>query len=83
MACATTTPRVNASIAAADVYTPSLMVRRTRAAFSAMRRRDEALGMAQLQMGREAGKREREDDGDGPPQRLNPKGTGAFGHLEP
>ena len=62
MAFAMTTPCVNAST---EVYTPPLLVRRAHAAFSAMRRRDEALGMAQLRIDGEAGKRERGVDNEG------------------
>mgnify|MGYP001213878770 CR=1 FL=1 len=43
-----------------EVYTPPLLVRRANAAFSAIRRRDEALGMTQL-LRMEAGKRGLDD----------------------
>lgn len=57
MVFAITTPCVNGST---EVYTPPLLVRRANAAFSAIRRRDEALGMTQL-LRMEAGKRGLDD----------------------
>lgn len=62
-AFALTTASVNASAAPGEVYTPPLLVRRAQAALSAMRRRDEALGMAQMSVDDAAGKR-RERDGE-------------------
>ena len=62
-AFALTTASVNASAAPGEIYTPPLLVRRAQAALSAMRRRDEALGMAQMSVDDAAGKR-RERDGE-------------------
>ena len=62
-AFALTTATVNASAAPDAVYTPPLLVRRAQAALSAMRRRDAALGMAQMSVDEAAGKRrDRERD---------------------
>lgn len=63
-AFALSTASANASAAPDAVYTPPLLVRRAQAALSAMRRRDAALGMAQMSVDEAAGKRrERERDG--------------------
>ena len=63
-AFALTTATVNASAAPDEVYTPPPLVRRAQAALSAMRRRDTALGMAQMSVDEAAGKRrDRERDG--------------------
>jgi len=61
-AFALTTASVNASAATDAVYTPPLLVRRAQAALSAMRRRDAALGMAQMSVDDAAGKRRERDE---------------------